>query len=45
MKKFTLWAAPLGGVLCLIAAAIIIYRTSGSDVKKIYGFLDRYDDK
>lgn len=45
MKKFALWAAPLGSALCLIAAAVILFRASGRDVKKIYGFIDRYDDK
>ncbi len=35
--------APLGGALCLIAAAVLICRASRRDVKDIYGMLERYE--
>jgi len=44
MKKFLLWAAPIGGAICLIAAAVVICRSSKLVVKKIYGILDCYDE-
>ncbi|MBO5683878.1 MAG: hypothetical protein J6R92_02925 [Akkermansia sp.] len=42
MRKLALWA-PIGGALCLIAAAFFIGRSSRRDMKEIYSTIDHYD--
>ncbi len=43
MRRLAIFA-PLGGALCLIAAAYLIARRSRRDVQEIYGMINRYTD-